>query len=103
MLHSIKTAKTAAPFSAALLVVTLLGARSHAPRAYADAYQGVAGPAAKRASQVKEPAPDPTKKQAGEPCKSSSECQPHHSCAKVGDKHVCKAPPRPQLPPGAVT
>ena len=46
---------------------------------------------------------DPKKKLPGDPCKSSDECQLHHSCEKVGDKNVCKAPPPPSIPPGAVT
>lgn len=94
---------TAALFSGALLLGTLLGARSHTPLAHADALQDVAAPAAQRLKQASEPAPDPKKKKAGEPCKKSDECQNHHTCAKAGDKTVCKAPPRPELPPGAVT
>ena len=58
---------------------------------------------AQHASQVKEPAPDPNKKSAGQECKTADECQRHHSCEKVGNKSVCKAPERPRLPPGAVT
>lgn len=47
--------------------------------------------------------PDPKKKKAGEDCKSSDECQRHHSCQKSGEKGVCTAPPRSKIPPGAVT
>lgn len=35
---------------------------------------------------------DPKKKKAGESCKSSDECQKHHSCDKIGAKSVCTAP-----------
>lgn len=46
---------------------------------------------------------DPKKKMPGDPCKNADECQRHHTCEKVGDKNVCKAPPPPSIPPGAVT
>lgn len=46
---------------------------------------------------------DPNKKKAGEECKSSEECQKHHECVKTDEKNICTAPPRPKLPPGAVT
>lgn len=46
---------------------------------------------------------DPKKKKPGDECKKSDECQRHHTCEKSGDKSVCTAPPRPALPPGAVT
>lgn len=46
---------------------------------------------------------DPNKKKAGEECKESGECQRHHQCVKSGEKGVCTAPPRRQLPPGVVT
>lgn len=47
--------------------------------------------------------PDPNKKRPGEECSRDDECQKHHSCKKTGDKGICTAPPRPKLPPGAVT
>lgn len=84
----------------ALLIGLICGAGSPLPRAFADA--GPASGAARRASQAQQPV-DPNKKMPGEACKSSDECQRHHSCEKVGDKSVCKAPPPPKLPPGAVT
>jgi hypothetical protein len=87
-------------FAGALLIGTLLGATSPIEPAYADVDQGAT---AQPVSQVKEPPPDPKKKLAGDECKSSDECQRHHSCVKSGDKKVCEAPPRPRLPPGAVT
>ncbi len=61
-----------------------------------------AGASAKMASEMYEPF-DPKKKKPGEECKSSDECQRHHSCNKEGYKNVCVAPPRPKLPPGVVT
>lgn len=59
--------------------------------------------AADMASEMPEAPPDPKKKKAGEECKTSDECQRHHSCKKDGDKGVCTAPPRHKIPPGAVT
>lgn len=56
----------------------------------------------KMASEAYEPF-DPKKKKPGEECKTSDECQRHHSCSKDGDKNVCVAPPRRKLPPGVVT
>lgn len=47
--------------------------------------------------------PDPKKKRPGEECSSDDQCQKHHSCRKTGNKGICTAPPRPKLPPGAVT
>ena len=85
MLRSLKAAML---FSGALLIGAALGATSSVPPA--------------SASEAAMPH-DPNKKNAGDPCKSSDECQKHHTCAKVGDQNVCKAPPRPRLPPGAVT
>ncbi|TGM52224.1 hypothetical protein [Leptospira vanthielii] len=46
---------------------------------------------------------DPKKKKVGEECKTSDECQKHHSCASDGEKNVCTEPPKQKLPPGAVT
>lgn len=87
-------------FAGALCVGTVLGSSVNV--ASADVL-GAIDATAQTASQVKEPAPDPKKKNPGDPCKSSDECQSHHSCNKVGDKNVCVAPPRRELPPGAVT
>lgn len=100
MLRSVKAGLL---FSCALLVGTWLGAAPHASHASADVTQGVTGPAPQRLGAAARPAYDPNKKNAGEPCKSSDECQPHHTCTKEGDKSICKAPPPPRLPPGAVT
>jgi hypothetical protein len=96
-----RSLKVAAVFSGALVAGIFLGATSNFSRAYADTAPGAASPVGK--SQAKEPAPDPKKKMAGEACKSSDECQTHHTCAKVADKSICQAPPRNRLPPGAVT
>lgn len=41
---------------------------------------------------------DPKKKKAGMSCKSSEECQKHHSCEKVGEKSVCVAPEVREIP-----
>lgn len=84
-----RSLKTVLVLSGSLLVGTWLGATSRVPPAHAGA-------------AVQEPL-DPKKKKAGEPCKSSDECQKHHRCVKVGDQSVCQAPPPPRLPPGAVT
>lgn len=62
-----------------------------------------AGASMKAADEAPEPALDLKKKKAGEECKVSDECQKHHACTKSGEKNVCTAPPRPQLPPGVVT
>lgn len=94
-------------FSGALMLGAFLGASSPVMSAHADTLQGVTGPTAHSVSEQPPPPHDPKKKNEGDECKSSSECQKHHSCAKVGDKaddkSVCKAPPRRVLPPGAVT
>ena len=87
-------------FAGALCVGTVLGSSVNV--ASADVLRAIDA-TANSASQVKQPAPDPNKKNPGDPCKSSDECQSHHSCNKVGDKNVCVAPPRRELPPGAVT
>ncbi|MBL9003903.1 MAG: hypothetical protein JNJ46_06635 [Myxococcales bacterium] len=86
-------------FSAVLLSGALLGASVQHASAHGRAV-GELGP--QPARPVKEPH-DPKKKNAGDACKSSDECQPHHSCVKNGDKSVCQAPERSRLPPGAVT
>lgn len=62
-----------------------------------------AGAKMRAADEASEVAPDPKKKKAGEECKTSDECQRHHSCKKDGDQGVCTAPPRHKIPPGAVT
>lgn len=80
-------------FTSALVLGTLLGADSR--RAHADS--------AIQVSEAPPPPHDPKKKNDGDPCKDASECQTHHSCTKVGDKNVCKAPAPRRLPPGAVT
>lgn len=95
--------RAASAFSAALLLGTFLGASSPVASARADALSGVTGPAAHAVSEAPPPPDDPKRKKEGEACKSSDECQRHHTCAKVGDTSVCKAPPRRVLPPGAVT
>lgn len=72
----------------------------------AGASQAVVAPTDERAVPVGATAPpryDPKKKMPGDACKSADECQAHHTCEKVGDHQVCKAPPPPRLPPGAVT
>lgn len=90
-------------FSAALLLGTVLGASSPVASARADVLHGATGQAPHAVSESPPPPDDPKKKKAGEACKSSDECQRHHTCEKVGDTSVCKAPPRRVLPPGAVT
>mgnify|MGYP000131392118 CR=1 FL=1 len=79
--------------SKAILIacITLIAGSSHA------------GAKMRAADAAMEPAPDPKKKKPGEECKTSDECQRHHSCKKDGDKGVCTAPPRHKIPPGAVT
>ena len=101
----IRSLKAAAVFSGALVVGICLSATAKVPRAYADAAPGAATPGAHRQTQTQAQAlpPDPKKKMPGADCKSSDECQNHHTCAKVGDKNVCQAPQRSRLPPGAVT
>ncbi len=89
---------TATMFSAALMIGALIGTASHMSLAHADMAREPA-----QAKSEARPPHDPKKKNDGEACKNASECQPHSSCVKVGDKSVCQAPPRPQLPPGAVT
>jgi len=83
-------------FSAALLSGALLGASAQLASAHASDL------GSQPARPVKEPH-DPKKKNAGDVCKSADECQAHHTCEKVGDQQVCKAPPPRRLPPGAVT
>lgn len=96
-----RSMKTAALLSAALVAGVLCGTWSSSVSAKPEA-----PPAGKASADLRSeaaPAYDPSKKKPGETCKESTECQPHHHCIKVGDKSVCQAPPRPQLPPGAVT
>jgi hypothetical protein len=99
MLSSLRVALV---FSCALLIGAVLGSAASVSPAHADAALG-SGSAAHPASEAAPPPPDPSKRKEGEPCKSSDECQKHHTCTKVGNQSVCKAPPRPSLPPGAVT
>lgn len=94
--------KIALGLSGALLIGAFLGSTASVSPARADAALG-SGAAAYPASEAAPLPPDPNKKKAGEPCQSSSECQRHHTCTKVGNQSVCQAPARPSLPPGAVT
>jgi hypothetical protein len=96
--------KAAAVLSGVLVVGIYFRVTANSSHAYADVPLAGAPPAAR--SQAKEPPPappDPKKKMPGDACTSSDECQNHHTCTKVGDKSVCQAPSRSQLPPGAVT
>lgn len=54
-----------------------------------------AGPTAHPAAPAIQPSPDPKKKNAGDACKSTSECQSYLTCSKVGEKNVCTAPAQP--------
>lgn len=99
MLSSLKFALV---LSGAFLVGSFVGATGSLAPAHADAVAG-SNPAATPASEPAPPPLDPNKKKEGELCNNSSECQRHHRCVKVGDQSICKAPPRPVLPPGAVT
>ena len=94
MQRSSTTARTLCGLSLALLVGVLTGAAT--PRAAAQ-------PVAQALSELPPPPHDPKKKDDGAPCKSSDECQTHHTCEKVDNQKVCKAPPPRKLPPGAVT
>lgn len=95
--------KAAVVFSFALGLGALLGTLSAPSPARADALLLPAGsPAIPVGATARHPH-DPNKKNAGDACKSSDECQLHHTCTKVGDKSVCQAPPPDRLPPGAVT
>lgn len=94
--------KVALAFSCAALLGAFLGSTASVSPAHADAALG-SGSAAQPASEAAPPPPDPKKKKEGEPCTSASECQKHHTCAKVGNQSVCQAPSRPSLPPGATT
>lgn len=76
-------------FSGALVLGAVMGMSSTIKPAHAGA--------------MARPPHDPKKKSAGDACKSADECQKHQTCEKVGDKQVCKEPPMPSLPPGAVT
>lgn len=89
-------------FSFALFLGGFLGAATGTAQAARDLDPSTLSPGGKDAEAVKQPPPDPNRKKAGEPCKSSDECQRHHSCEKVGDQTRCQAPPS-KLPPGAVT
>ena len=91
----IRSLQVVVVFSGALILGVFLGAIAKVPRAYAD----VAGFSARSEAYIPN---DPKKKMPGDACKSSDECQKHHTCAKVGDKSVCQASLRPRLPSGAV-
>ena len=95
--------RAAVLFTGALALGAFLGTTDSVSRAHADALLSPASSTMQPAGAAAEPPHDPNRKKAGEPCKSSDECQRHHSCAKVGDKNVCTPPPAPRLPPGAVT
>lgn len=89
-------------FSFALFLGGFLGAATGTAQAAIGLDPSTLSPAAGDVESVKQPPPDPNRKKAGEACKSSDECQRHHSCEKVGDQTRCQAPPS-KLPPGAVT
>lgn len=59
-------------------------------------YAGVSQHRADMAKEAMAAPHDPKKKNAGEECKSSDECQRHHSCEKAGEKKVCTAPVMPE-------
>lgn len=61
-------------------------------------YAGVSQHQADMAREAVTAPNDPKKKKAGEECKSSDECQRHHSCEQAGDKSVCVAPKLSDLP-----
>lgn len=96
-----RSVKLALVFTSALFAGTFLGAIVSTSPVHADAIVQ-SGSDAQPVSEAYVP-DDPKRKKAGEECKSDDECQKHHSCKKDGDKKVCTAPPRPKLPPGAVT
>lgn len=89
-------------FSGALFFGSFLGAVTGSAHAAVAVDPSTLTPGAQDAHAVKQPPPDPTRKKAGEACKSDDECQRHHSCVKIGERNVCQAPPS-RLPPGAVT
>ena len=95
--------KVAMVLTGALCLGAFLDKMSSASPAHADGLLTLPSPNMQPAGATAQPPHDPNRKKAGEPCTSSDECQRHHSCAKVGDKNVCQAPPPPRLPPGAVT
>jgi hypothetical protein len=92
-----------AVLSSTVLFALALGVQA-APK-QAPAQEPVLAPAGRSvpAGDRAMPKYDLKKKLPGAACKSADECQQHHTCEKVGDKKVCKEPPEPQLPPGAVT
>lgn len=97
-----RSLKAAAICSGALMFGIFLGATSSPSRAHADESPSAEAPS--RKSELPPPPTDPKKKMPGDACKSSDECQRHHSCVKVdATSSVCQAPPRHRLPPGAVT
>ncbi|MFO0576408.1 MAG: hypothetical protein U1A78_20580 [Polyangia bacterium] len=99
----LRSLRAVAIFSGALVLGAFVGTASHASPVHAGAIAGVNGPSAQSAKEGPPPPNDPNRKKEGEACKTSDECQRHHTCTKVGDNSVCQAPPRPRLPPGAVT
>lgn len=98
-----RSPKTVTMFLGACAVGVFLGVTSPVAQARADVLLDATSAMPVRQSQQEEPPPDPKKKKPGEACKSSDECQKHHTCTKVDDKKVCQAPARRELPPGAVT
>jgi hypothetical protein len=95
--------KAAMAFAFSLGLGVVLGAASAPSPAHADALLLPPGSPAIPVGAAIQPPHDPNKKSAGDACKTSDECQKHHTCTKVGDKSVCQAPPPARLPPGAVT
>lgn len=98
-----RSLNAAVVFSGALFLGAILGVSSSVSPAHADALRSLPGPNLQPVKQAPPPPDDPKKKKEGEACKSSDECQKHHTCTKVDDKTVCQAPPPARLPPGAVT
>ena len=98
----IRSLKAAAVCSGAVILGIFLATASLS-RAHADAAAGAPPSGGQNRGEAYQPPTDPKKKLPGANCKSSDECQNHHTCAKVGDKSVCQAPPQARLPPGAVT
>lgn len=93
----IRSLKIAALFSGTLMLGVLLGGAPQVARVHASV---VSDPTATLPRGEAAQAPiDPKKKMPGDACKSSDECQKHHTCTKVGDKNVCQAPPMPPFRP----
>jgi len=98
-----RSLKVAMIFSGALLCGAVLGMTPSVSSVRAAALLDLPSAQQRDMSELPEPPLDPNKKKPGEECKSSDECQKHHTCTKVDGKNVCQRPPRPRLPPGAVT